>query len=113
MTPEGRIKREFNKGLAILKERYPGKLWVRMPVSRGFGLPWLDYHLCAAGQTIAIEAKRDVKHKFSPQQEATARDLTRAGALVLAIYDHWTIVIALEHIEKVLSDARLRNSVSA
>lgn len=113
MTPEGRIKREFNKGLAILKERYPGALWVRMPVSRGFGLPWLDYHMCAAGQTIAVEAKRDKKHDLSPQQQATDRELMKAGALVYVICDEITIRYALNEIEKVLSHARLRNSVSA
>lgn len=105
MTPEGRIKREFNKGLAILKERYPGKLWVRMPVSRGFGLPWLDYHLCVNGRTYAIEAKRDAKHDLSPQQKATKRDLEAAGARVDVICDDASIGFALYRIEKELFHA--------
>lgn len=109
MTPEGKIKAMFNKGLAGIKERYPGKLWRRMPVTRGMGDPWLDYHLCVStgdyGHTIAVEAKRDAHHDLTPQQKQTSKELVAAGATVLVIYDKETVDSALFRIEKILYHA--------
>jgi len=102
MTPEGRIKAIMNRGLKDIQERHPGKLWVRMPVTRGMGRPWLDYHLCANGRTIAIEAKKDPKTDLTPQQKATKRELEAAGAVAFVVNDNETAHNALFHIEAML-----------
>jgi hypothetical protein len=102
MTPEGRIKAKFNRGLAKLKEKHGKKLWVRMPVSRGMGMPWLDYHLCTHGRTIAVEAKRDADHDLTGQQKMTKRELEAAGAYVFVVYDDRSIAHTLEMIDKIV-----------
>ena len=99
MTPEGRIKAMVSKGLKAIQKRNPGKLWVRMPVTRGMGRPWLDYHICANGLTVAIETKRDPAAKLTPQQWATYRELTLAGAKVFVVNDRDTADFALTFIE--------------
>jgi hypothetical protein len=98
MTPEGLIKKEFNKGLKELQERY-GKLMVRMPVSRGMGKPLLDYLLCANGRFVLVEAKRDVKHDLTPQQKRTRDECLAAGGEVLVVYDATSINQILRYIE--------------
>ena len=106
MTPEGRIKRMVTKGLKDIQRRYPGKLWYRMPVTRGMGLPWLDYHCCVGGpsegRTVAIEAKRDIEHCLTLQQQMIKRELEEAGAVVLVVYDEETARNALVIIEAMI-----------
>jgi hypothetical protein len=102
MTPEGRIKKIVNKGLKLLQAKYPGKLWVRMPVTRGMGKPWLDYHICADGQTISIETKSNAKYVLTPMQRQTQRELQEAGAFVFVVFDHSTADHALSCIEGTL-----------
>ena len=99
MTPEGRIKALVSRGLKDIQDRHPGKLWVRMPVTRGMGRPWLDYHLCANSHTVAIETKKDPKTGLTPQQKATKRELEAAGAKVFVVNDEPTASFALRWIE--------------
>jgi hypothetical protein len=102
VTPEGRIKKIVTAGLKAIQVRYPGKLWYRMPVSRGMGLPWLDYHGCVVGLTFAIETKRDFEHDLTAQQKHTQYELICAGALVFIVYDTATAEAALQSIEHVI-----------
>ncbi len=97
MTPEGKIKAKFNKGLKEIQRNY-GNLMIRMPVTRGMGKPMLDYVLCANGRFVMIEAKRDEDHKLTPQQNATVRECLDAGGRVLVVCDDITIDDALGHI---------------
>ncbi len=99
MTPEGKIKAMVSRGLKDIQARHPGLLWVRMPVTRGMGRPWLDYHLCANGITVAIETKKDPKTDLTPQQKATKRELEAAGAKVFVVNDEPTASFALRWIE--------------
>ena len=108
MTPEGRIKAMVNRGLKDIQARHPGLLWVRMPVTRGMGRPWLDYHLCANGHTISIETKKDPKTDLTPQQHATKRELEAAGASVLVVNDQPSAINALLYIEAMLHENRFR-----
>jgi hypothetical protein len=100
MTPEGRIKVIVTRGLKDIQARHPGKLWVRMPVTRGMGRPWLDYHLCASGRTVAIETKRSPEHDLTPQQKATQRELEAAGAKVFRVDNEVTAEFTLRWIEQ-------------
>lgn len=102
MTPEGKIKAKFNKGLKILKEKYGHSIMVRMPVSRGMGKPLLDYLFCVRGKFILVEAKRDAEHELTPQQKTTRDECLDAGGTVLVIYDDSTIKDALSCLEMVL-----------
>src|ERR1700678_2552440 len=104
MTPEGKIKRLVNVGLKDLQARYGERLWVRMPVTRGMGRPWLDYHLCVGGQTVAIETKKDEKTLLTPQQKHTKRQLEAAGAVVFVVNGPGTAMVALTAIELLLKD---------
>lgn len=106
MTPEGRIKSKFSRGLKGLQVKYPGMLMIRMPVPHGRGLPWLDYVICANGQYILVEAKRDENHEPTPQQKATIREGKSAGAVVLLVYNDPTIQAALCHIETKLNETK-------
>ena len=99
MTPEGKIKKLVNVGLKDIQTRHPGKVWVRMPVTRGMGKPWLDYHLCVNGQTVAIETKKDEKTPLTPQQKHTKHELEQAGAIVFKVDGPGTATVALQAIE--------------
>ncbi len=102
MTPEGKIKAMVSRGLKDIQARHPGLLWVRMPVTRGMGRPWLDYHLCANGITVAIETKKDPKTDLTPQQKATKRELEAAGAKVFVVNDSESAKNALLYVEAIL-----------
>jgi hypothetical protein len=101
MTPEGKIKKKFSAGLKELKERY-GKLMIRMPVSRGMGKPLLDYLLCANGHFVLVEAKRDIYHELTPQQNATQKEAFDAGAYAWVVYDDRSIEQVLGAIKALL-----------
>lgn len=101
MTPEGKIKAKFNKGLKKLQEQHK-HLMVRMPVTRGMGKPLLDYLICAAGRFVLVEAKRDEHHGLTPQQKSTQYECICAGGLVLVVYDDETIAQALSIIKCLL-----------
>jgi hypothetical protein len=98
MTPEGKIKAKFNKGLKALQERY-GNLMIRMPVTRGMGKPLLDYLLCVNGKFVMVEAKRDENHILTPQQRATCKECIGAGGTVYIIFDNVSIGEVLTKIE--------------
>jgi len=99
-TPEGRIKAKFNKRIKEIQARYPGRLFVRMPVTRGMGKPLLDYLFCANGKFIAVEAKRDENHKITPQQKATMAEINNAMGMVFCVCDEGTIDCVATIIDK-------------
>jgi hypothetical protein len=100
VTPEGKIKKIVSKGLKVLQEQYPGNIFVRMPVLRGMGSPWLDYVICANGWYVMIETKRDKDHDLTEIQKDTAYEACVAGALVFKVYDQYTADQALREIER-------------
>ena len=104
MTPEGRIKKIVNAGLRDIQDRYPGKVWIRMPVTRGMGKPWLDYHLCVRGCTVAIETKKDDKTLLTPQQKATKREIEQAGGIVFVVNNQGSATVALIAIEQLIEN---------
>lgn len=79
-TPEGKVKDRVKK---LLKAA--GVYW-HMPVQNGMGSPSLDFICCARGYYLAIETKAPGK-KPTPRQEATIREMTKAGAFVFVVAD--------------------------
>lgn len=107
MTPEGRVKKIVSTGLKDIQVRWPGKLWVRMPVTRGMGRPWLDYHLCVNGFTVAIETKKDDKTPLTPQQKATKREIEQAGGIVFVVNNPGSATVALVAIGQLIENPGL------
>lgn len=85
-TPEGKIKAKLNKRLKELNQ-----LWKFMPVPSGYGLPSLDYLLCANGHFVAIETKADAKKQPTPRQLLTMQEIRNAGGTVFVVYDDHTM----------------------
>jgi hypothetical protein len=79
ITPEGQVKKEIDKLLAMYTF-----VWVWKPVVTTMGKPALDYVVCVQGQLLMIEAKAEGGW-LTPRQRQTTRDLLLAGADVFCV----------------------------
>lgn len=86
-TPEGKVKqkvKEFLHSRKVQSLTHPiegavGFYW--MPVTGGYGSPFLDFVICYKGIFVSVETKREGGHP-TPRQNLTAQFLMRAGAYV-------------------------------
>lgn len=78
-TPEGKVKAAVNKLLAQFD-----RIYRFMPVPGGFGMPTLDYLICANGYFLAIETKDKGKHPTG-RQKLTIADIEAAEGTVFVI----------------------------
>jgi hypothetical protein len=83
-TPEGKVK----NAISYVLDRYEHYRF--MPVQTGYGAKTIDYLVCVKqrwggfGIFLGIEAKK-AGEEPTPLQEATLRDIRRAGGITITI----------------------------
>ncbi len=95
-TPESKVKKKVNKALKPFIDS--GRAWKFMAVQTGYGMPGLDYFLCAGGTFIAVETK--VKGKeMTERQKTTARAICGAGGRVFMVDDEVSLAAVVDELE--------------
>lgn len=99
MTPEGRVKKRFNRRITDL---FGDKVYRFMPVQTGYGAPALDYFLCAGGWFIAVETKAKGKTP-TPRQFTTMENVRKGGGLTFVVDTDESIEFVMHKIAQCLA----------
>ena len=83
-TPEGKVKA---KVIRLIKA-HGSDAWYYTPATRGMGRSGIpDILMCLKGVFIAVEVKRDIKHKPTKLQEHELWKIQKSGGWACVIHD--------------------------